>query len=513
MSCVGRTNDRVRPAKDHYENDILIQFAKEKNIPVPETHYYMSTTVEFLRNDSIKMHDNRIFEPDAYRWQLVVDCYRRKYESLWANCEPITLAQAISLAEKDSSPGYLFKKLFRVSKKREVFEKHLDYLRESILAISHGEQVPMVWEHGPKNEIRPVDKFTNPDLSKRKQRTFMVSDTLHYVVGIMLYHQQNELLLKGWDDPHDWSAAGMTLFHGGADTMARILLNGKSPTEPLFRCKDVSAMESSVNIEIQKIIYSCRNRTYKCRTYHVLDEFAPLNYAKLAEWWFNCTAYGPLIDIDGYVWARCGQNPSGQLNTLNDNIHALELTFMYTLSHNQMNADSLQELCHTVIVKMMGDDSIYPDRAELQSLDDDGHDIGFTITDELEGLVSLFKAKFCGFGWAIHVNHPFYFIFRADTDKVMSSIFRHRKNNSWRFTLAKLFAAKVLLYGTQHYEYVCMMIAFIKTHYYREILAEKRFDDVLPVDALFKQEKSEREIGALILGYETLVGAPAKVPL
>lgn len=292
----------------------------------------------------------------------------------------------------------------------------------------------------------------------------------------------------------------MTIFKGGWHTMAALLLSGGNQ----FRCKDVSAMEASVTLPFQECIYRARNYAYDRGYYSKIypDWESELDYAALAKWWYECLVSGPLIDVEGYVWVRFGMNPSGQLNTLSDNIFALRLVFSYHLAKQCVNVEQLDSLRKSLIVKMMGDDSIFPDNSNWCGLDNSASEIGFTITDEIEGCVPLSKAKFCGFSWMFNEEYHQY-QFKSDYDKVLSSIFAFRKKNSWRFTLAKLYAAKILCYGSQHYRTINMLISYIMTHHESSLYAESQFDSELPMQALLAQNKSEDEISALIFNPES----------
>lgn len=498
MVYLGTVDDHVRLGKGYTENAELAEFASLQGFEVPKDYKYMPVTLDFLVNDNVKWHVPHIFEPDKYAWHMVEDEFMLDRNIKWANCKPLSFEAAVQRAEKDSSPGYIFKKHFKCMTKKQVFTNHSQYLIDKIQEISEGKDVPMIWEHGPKCEMRPIDKFTNPDISKRKQRTFMIADTLHYIVGLILYAEQNDVDNLDWDSNQSWSAAGMSIYYGGWDTLARILLSGGSK----FKCKDVSAMEASVRTPFQTLIYRARNYNYLHRHYQVGEPWQhKINYVKLATWWVKVLMYGPTIDVNGHVWMRFGMNPSGQLNTLMDNIHALRMVFTYHLAKKCDSVVQLKQLANSLIVKLMGDDSIFPDNPKWDGLDSSAAEIGFTMTDEIAGSVHLREAKFCGFGWTYNVEYGMW-QYRADTKKVLSRVYGFRKKNSWRYTLANLYAAKMLLFGTKHFHEINSLISYITVHHMADMYSEKNYESEIPISALFTQDKTEDQIAQLIFNVE-----------
>jgi len=453
----------------------------------------MTINKQYLRNDNVKWHNLRVFAPDINHWKVTCAAFRQEWEGFYAGCKPLTLEDAVQRAEKDSSAGFKWKKLRGCPKKRDVFEKNMDLLVEELEAISRGEDVSMVWELGPKCEMRPIDKFTNPNPEKRKQRTFMISDTTHYIVGLMLYAEQNDAMLSLWNRSDSWSAAGMNPFYGGWNQLAS-LLTAKGDN---FRCWDVEAMEASVHLRIQEQLYAARNFEYE----HDVCAHR-FNLKNLARWYFKVLTCAPLVDLDGKVWVRVGMNPSGQYNTLADNIHALHMVFMYHLSFSEkcVGPGSLVQLRRELIVKMMGDDSIVSDHPIWEGVLQRSLELGFNITEEIEGVVPINRSKFCGFGW--HWYDGMY-IYRADADRTICSILYNMKLGSWRYLFVKLCAAKILLFGAPQFHEVTAMIAWVRKHKYDEMVSEVQHDVDLPLHSVLSQEKNFATIAQLVVGQES----------
>jgi len=334
-----------------------------------------------------------------------------------------------------------------------------------------------------------------------------MSGMMHHVIGLILFYEQNQRRLATVEQRDSWSAAGSSLFKGGWDMLAHKLL---SQGINRFRCKDVSAMESSVVSDIQKVIYKSREVSYRDgMTWPTDPDFdEPLNYRNLFRWWLQNTIYSTVVDFEGKVWLKFGQNASGQYLTLFDNIDAMELVFSYHLAKKcYPEQHEYEAFVAKKVLLLMGDDSIFPDEKCWEGLDDSASECGFVMTDEVPEPVPLTDAKFCGFSW-IKAKYGMY-VYSANVDKLMANIFFHMKQQSNRLAYAKACAARVLLYPLQNrdFQIVNMMLGHMRTQLHTEMRGEYQMDNIITYEGAMAQYKTDQEIEQLIYGVEGSVRA------
>lgn len=471
-------------------NDELLSIAEEKDYFIPSSHLLMPVNAKFMDNDNVKYHETHNWNPDYRAWEMAKQALRTIYEPIYSDFKPIDFDRCLQLAEKNTSAGYLYKKL-KLPKKKDVFNKAYELLKMMFNQILSGENVKTIFEMAPKVEIRDIEKIISMDLTKRKQRTFVVSDVLHYIVGISLYHNFNSNIVKTAQRADSWNGVGISIFKGGWHQLAADLLQADNK----FYCFDEKAMESCVTIAIQEAIYSIRH------------EFITGEYHNAATWYATNVMVSFVVDHRGNFWIKIGQNPSGHHNTLVDNGHAEELKGLYHLAKNCYDVAELIEKYKKSHKKIVGDDTIIPVSPFNYGNIWDGylessHDLGFNTTEETEGATDIFNVKFLNFGFIWNVS-AFQFTFKPNYDKLFANLFFYRKQNSWRLTLAKLFAMKVLCYNDfDKYMQVCNYISYVLSDHYGELLNEKDLDDILDMNALLSQNKNRDEIRYLIFNLD-----------
>ena len=477
-------------------------------------HTLINKHIELCRNDNVKMHYSHIFAPDPNAWQLACYSLQTERENAWIGCKPLSLTDAISRAQKTTVAGYIPTEMYGCATKGE-FYSDLPRLEKLLSRIEAGEHVPVIWRVSDKTEIRPNEKIDSADISSRKQRTMMTSDALHYVVGLMLFGEQNDQYVSSCHDRRSWSSAGVSIFHGGWDCMARYLTK-KCGHKTKLRCKDVSAMESCVRLEFQKTIYQARRANYLLANGEA--KYTDRNWLALFDWWAYNVMYSLVLDMDGRLWLQVGQNPSGGLNTLYDNIDTNILIYRYHLAkcgkYFLSDVAEFIDFCYEHHVKFMGDDSIFHDTPDFVNLDQSARELGVVLTDESDGAVSLDKAVFCGFGFTYSTRYAAW-LPRPPVQKLIDSLLMHRKNNSYRFEFSKLCAFKILFFplSDHNYTWICQKISLYKRDHNLDMCSESRFDSVLPMNSLMNQELSETQIRALYLNLETLQGSLQSVPV
>jgi hypothetical protein len=326
----------------------------------------------------------------------------------------------------------------------------------------------------------------------------MVADVLAYIVGLMLYSDQNDKVIALCDEVTDWCGVGISIFHGGWHNLARNLLS-KSRN---VICCDETAMEACITLEIQEHIYRARHADL------------PAEYQNLAYWYQTTEQYGFVHDGFGCIYSKVGCNSTGHLLTIHNNNDGSTLKKLYHLAKQVVDVDDLVNLYHDAGVKIVGDDDIIPYHPRWEGLIESSREIGFETKVE-HWNVPLSKASFLNFGFVFDIGSMMY-TFRPNYDKLFAGLFFYRKDNSWRLTLSRLYAMKVLCYTNRtRYAEVQYYITHILHTHKHHIAAETEFDAVITEKSLYSQDKSSREIEYLLYSLESQVSTlrPEITPL
>lgn len=481
-------------------NSELIQFAKKFGYETPKDYYVVQFVKEWLDNDFNKFRTSYPFYPDEIRLELTNRTFKTIFQP-YVHASTLTYDEAKQRAEKSTSPGFPLNLYYKT--RGEAFDKEDDLIRSIVYQVLLHGKVNYVfrgvrydkvyWKTSPKAEIRPMEKLANPDPKKRKIRTFMCCDMILYLVGLMLYGNQNDNFLLLANTNH-WSAVGMTIYYGGWNRLVKILFRNLTPQqrssflEKNFDCYDIAHMESSFNDFIQNEIYELRHSG--------ID-----GYVEGKQFFFNNVAYSFIIDPDGNLTLKTGKNPSGSINTLQDNSFALIWVWLYVLSEFFTTIESLVGKYHELAMKIMGDDTIVETDPALNNLQVQAKFIGFEITKEVE-TGPLSSARFLNMGFVFDQGRQFW-MFQPNFEKLRASIYYHFKNRSWRLCFAKLCAMRVLVYP--YYEYrleIDRLIAYVVTEHEQDMINEMHMNDVLTYTAAKCQYKDDKQIEFLIYGDE-----------
>lgn len=488
---VGNIPKYARKDQKNYFNNELIEIAKKNNYFVPKDHFFMPVIPDYLENDNAKYFKSRNWSPNEYQLKLAREAFTLMFEGSFTTSKVLTLDEAIQIAEKTTSPGYIYKK-YGFKDKGSVFTDFYDELKEKIKAIEEGKNVSSIFELAPKVEIRPLEKLISDDESKRKQRTFMVADCLAYLVGLMLYYDQNQKEYEKCYDFDTWNGVGVSIFQGGWDSLAKGLLKHSK----WFLLCDESAMEACCSPYILDLIYDVRN-------IHLTEE----KNINLGKWFKNLVMYGYVIDLLGRIFKKLGINPSGQPNTLMDNNMALTFKIMYHIARLCSSSAELLHLCKKLGIKLVGDDSVLPlvkykGINVFKDIEKSSLDIGFSTTFETEHPVTISELKFLNFSF-IYDIYAQQFTFEPNYDKLFASLFFYKKKNSWRLTLAKLFAMKMLCTADiDKYIQICCYIEHIKNNHMLDMINEKHLDKEISMHSLLAQEKTKSQIRDLLFNLE-----------
>lgn len=445
----------------------------------------MPVIPEYLKNDNAKWEIVHRWQPDIRAWELAKTAFSQIKTNIYRNTYPLSYDQALQRAEKNTSCGYLYKQM-GFSTKGEVLSYFKDELRVIIDEIAAGVNHLSIWEMAPKVEIRSLQKLIHEDETKRKQRTFMVADTLAYIVGLMLYSEQNDAQTALCNDKSDWCGVGISIFNGGWNNLARNLL---SVSNEFIAC-DETAMEACITLELQNVIYTARH-----------DQL-PDSHQALATWYLYTNQHGLVHDGFGNICQKVGGNSTGQVNTIHENCDGGTLKKLYHLAKGCEDAEELVLLYRSTGVKQVGDDDVIPYQSCWDGLIESSAELGFETKIEA-WRVPLSELTFLNFKFIFDIPAMMY-TFQPNFDKLFSGLFLYRKSNSWRLTLARLFAMKILCYNDKsRYAEVQYYIDYIKNHHTLDIEGETAFDSVITVNSLFSQDKTSREIADLLFNLES----------
>lgn len=484
----------VRAHQKYYHNDVLYKFAIENSYFLPSLHALATIDLDMLDNDFQKFNKARFWFPNYTQFEYTIKVFRHIFDPVILGSKTLTLEQAIQRSEKGTSPGFQFQELGAKTRK-DVFEGMLPLLKTMIQQINEGVDVKSIWKTAPKVEIRLLGKLVNEDSTKNKQRTFLVSDCLIYIVAMMLYGDQNDLLLS-LACTHNWSAVGMSIFHGGWNLLAAMLTRHVRH-KGRVRSYDISSMEASITPRLFELVYALRNA-------------AIIGCDNMKRWVFKHTCYSEVIDVHGSLGQKIGCNASGGLNTLTDTTLVVNFTLLYHLVGKVMNTSDDSIVQRTVEhyedlpVKNMGDDTIMADDPIWDGVEESSRELGIVMTEE-HAPCHISQAKFLNFGFTYDHMYNMY-IFKPNFDKLFANVFFNRKSNSWRLTLAKLYALRVLCYAfpARRLELEAY-IALIWRERKSEVQQETFLDDKLPYNALKTMHLREDEVMFLLYGLESSI--------
>jgi hypothetical protein len=254
-------------------------------------------------------------------------------------------------------------------------------------------------------------------------------------------------------------------------------------------------MEASISPMLFNILYDMRNTC--------------VQGGELAKPWFlKNKIYSKVIDVLGYVGIKIGSNPSGCFNTLSDNTLVLIFIMLYNLCCQTTDIEQVLTWYDTLPAKLMGDDSIIAESPLLEQLIPNALHLGFTLEYEVPPPTKLHEAKFLNFGFSYVWSKGMY-IFKPNFDKMFANLFFNRKGNSWRLTLAKLYALRVMCFAFTRYRIELeAYISFVWEKYESEMKNEKILDEKLPFQTLRTMHLPENEIQFLLFGLENSGAQP-----
>jgi hypothetical protein len=191
MLYLGKCGRKVGHASPLYLNVRMMDFAEKNGYKLPENYVMMTTNLQRLRNDNLKLHVNHFFCPQVIFWQLAEARFLRKNSAIYEGCMPLTWVEMRRICVENASSGFIFKYRYQCLKKTDAFARYESEIKWLIVQISRGVPILEILQNGPKTEIRPIEKLKHVEPEKRKQRSFLMSGMIHHVIGLILFYEQN----------------------------------------------------------------------------------------------------------------------------------------------------------------------------------------------------------------------------------------------------------------------------------------------------------------------------------
>jgi hypothetical protein len=282
-----------------------IEEPPEWGLPHPNpTAAYMSLSK--YKKDFLNMTEDEVSDYNlAWEWT------EKAYFPYMGNSRIISCEEAIRDLDMQTSCGYPFNLFYK--SKAELFEKDLDFPT----FLQHDWDIEMLqpnyfflWINSLKEEIRPEEKT-----KLNKIRTFTSSALDGTVQGKRLFDDMN----KKMNDSHlkTASAIGMSPYEGNWDKLYRKL----AVFENGFAL-DESEYDSSLR---SFMMWGCaRLRWHMLRD----EDRTPENLIRFKNYYRNLVN-SLIITPEGVVVMKQGGNPSGSVNTINDNTLILDTLMAY----------------------------------------------------------------------------------------------------------------------------------------------------------------------------------------
>jgi hypothetical protein len=285
----------------------------------------------------------------------------------------------------------------------------------------------------------------------------------------------------------------MSIFHGGWDNLVALLTRNPKH-KGRVRSYDISAMEASISVWLFQMLYAWRH--------------AAISGNDKAKAWFEQNKiFSLVLDVFGRLGMKVGANPSGCVNTLTDNTMVVIFILLYNLCCQTDSITQVLEWYEELPVKCMGDDTVVADDELWDPLEANSHSLGFVLTKEHEPC-HISQAKFLNFGFKWDHIRSMY-IFEPNYDKMFSGLFFHRKGNSWRLTLAKLYALRVMCYANvERRMELESYIAYVWNEHETAMRQETQLDDKLPFASLRSMHLRDDEVLFLLYGLESAGSIP-----
>jgi len=496
-----------------YHNTHLYRVAKENNFFLPKYHTLIPVCPPLLANEMKKFETMPIWCPSEVHYERALQTVEQVWYPHIKHSKIRSFEEAVSIAELGTAPGYLAE-LKGFTTKRDYIQKNYEEIRKTVSLIMDGELFDFkdVAKFGPKVEVRSKEKLLQEDLELNKQRTFCIMGMVFYIVGLMLYSDQNERFCepnsKGSNRSY-WSLIGFNPYYGGFNNLAATMQRNGGKN---FFCLDIKGQEASITPKLQIDIYrKIRNPYLKSEPEsHPVEELYPRNDVELEnlkDWYLKELVFTTSVDVRGWVGTMLGMNPSGGNNTLQDNQLAQEVSGCYHLACvTDHEVPRLVQLYFYLSVKMMADDSIFEDHPLWKGVEESYLHLNFRTTNECGPTgttVPITGAKImnCMFAW---VSNRQMYVAMPNFDKLIAGIFYYRKSNSWRLTYAKLCAIRTLVFPFKRYLHeVEHYITYIEQEHWLEMQhSEKWLDEKLPFHTLERLKLSIRDLEFLHYAQE-----------
>lgn len=500
MASVAIYTKRKLNNKKYYMNaELYNEFANNGGY-LPTRHMLAIPNQQMLDNDFQKMFKYIPFYPNITVLKLTEVVFTHFKHQLLGGVSKmfnvLEFSQCLQKMPKDSSPGFYYKRAFNCTTRNEVLSDEVlrQDLEQKFEDVKKGVFFPSVWEVSPKVEIRAAEKLYGSDC---KMRTFMSCDMLMYIVSVSLFSEQND----HFHMMHDagWCRVGFTQFYGGWHHRISRYMNAEH--KGIVVCTDLKHQEISVFRYFQQLFI-------KIRSAHLNQNEATQN---LLNYYTSFLINGPVADMHGKIYVKEGMNPSGGFNTLDDNSWHNEFLFLYTyisyLHKNNMQPHEIINKANNFIRNhpgdIVGDDSRMADHPAWDNLTACAAELGTILTfEDGERRKNILQSKFLNTSTIYDPQYGMYFP-EPNVDKLFAGLYYYRKKNSWRLTLIRLYAMRMLFWPVKKYfNEVNQIIDYIRIKHASDLAVEPDKLSNVTMAQLDSAELSEEQIASLYTGGE-----------
>jgi len=413
-------------------------------------------------------HDNPQFSPEQQiAFNKAVEAMSEMYYPIMRGSRVLSVDDIIPDFDRQTSPGYPF--TLNTTNKGEALDSEygMAQLRSAMDRLSSDEMIP-IFTQSTKAELRKVKKIEQNDL-----RGFTGCPLDYHGAQLQLFADMNDKLYS--NSGSTWSEAGATFQFGGVNRIARKLLE----VTDRFHEVDGKAYDGTLFEAGFQAIAEFRISCLRLEDQTAYNVLAVRNCYK----W---VVHTPFIMPDGMVFMKHNGGPSGQLNTLVDNILFMRiiLAFCYFLANPSASVQSLDE---NVVAINMGDDvviGITPTLADsftTEHIETGGKVLGmhFTMPHGSHG-APLDQVEFCSMRF---VYNPTYDRWAGvfDAEKIRSSLIWPKKMKKPWIAYSRACAQR--------------LNAYTNKPVFREV--EKFLDDLELKYYAYRQSKEWREALAL----------------
>lgn len=353
MPCIGRVFRVFNPREpDYYDNDVHEYLVSIGSPPENLTGYVVVPKRAGLSRQALSRYDRKVdpFSPKIkHLYDIAGDWLEKEFGPHMCNSRVLSLDEVMEWLHSDKSPGYPETLKYPTKADYYASSDFASLFPEYLRRLETDDYIRSLCSVTIKEEVRPRMKVERGEV-----RTIVAMDTNHVIAHCMYCLHQNNSMIK----THllHSSTLGINIFESGFHRLNEKMMRFGS--EPC-------------TIELDGKKFDGRFREYcfhKIRDFRfkmLASEFRTPSTYKILTNLYNELVFSPLVDVDGFVFAREAGNPSGQACTTPDNTlkNWMDMVVLWHLimPDEYHNFESFRE---NLVMCVNGDDinlSVHPD--------------------------------------------------------------------------------------------------------------------------------------------------------